>query len=161
MKTLRYVRFLGVLAAVAGLAALNGCSAPYGYGTMGGYNNNAGGMGATISGTITLTNLNATGYAYVTATIASYPYSTSVLVPAAVAGVQTLTYSVGGLPAGTYTVTLAVGSPNAGVSGSYQVNGGSAVSYPPARTGAGPYTWTMTVSSLSVSANVQLDAAMN
>jgi len=169
MNTLRYVRFLVGLGVLAGLAALSGCSGPSSYGGMG-YNTGGstggtpGGSGATgytISGTITLTNLSATGYAYVTAAFASYPYSTYVLVPMAISGVQTVTYSVGGLPAGTYSVTLAVSSPNAAVSGSYQVNAGSAVSDPPASAGTGPYTWTMTISGLSVSANVQLDAAMN
>ena len=156
------MRFLAGLAVLAGLVALSGCNAPYSYP---GYNNTGGsgtgGSGDTISGTIVLTNLSATGYAYVTATVSSYPYSTSVLVPIAMSGVQTMTFSVGGLPPGTYSVTLVVYSPNASVSGSYQVNAGSAVPDPPARTGTGPYAWTMTIGSLAVNANVQLDAAMN
>jgi len=164
MNNLRYVQFLAGLAVLAGLAALSGCIGPSSYGGMGytntGGTGSSGGTGNTISGTIALTNLGATGYAYVTATIASYPYSTYVLVPVAISGVQTMTYSVGGLPAGTYSVKLAVSSPNAAVSGSYQVNAGPAVSDPPASAGSGPYTWTMTINSLSVSANVQLDAAM-
>jgi len=161
MKSLRNARFLAGLFVLAGLAAaLSGCSGPYSYGGMG-YNNNGGGTGNTISGTITLTNLSATGYAYVTAAMASYPYSTSVSEPP-VSATQTLSYSVANLPSGTYSVTVAItttkASPTSG-SCTYTVDAGSPVADLPAVTGA--YTWTMTVSSLPVNANVQLDAAMN
>ena len=89
MKSFRAMRALVVLAA---LAALAGCNGLYNY-----YNN---GGTDTLSGTLTLTGLGATGYAYVTATLMSYPYSTSVLEPSGPSGTQTsdLPVVTGGLP---------------------------------------------------------------
>jgi hypothetical protein len=148
-----------ILAILAVLSACNGVYTPYNYGG----NNNGGMSGSvyTLSGTVTLTNLAATGYAYVTATAAGYPYSAAVLEPAAASGVQSFTYSVTGLPAATYTVTVAVMTPSATPSSTlctWTLNSGSAVLDSPSVTGA--YTWTMTVGSVSVTSNATLDVAM-
>ncbi len=156
------VRKLMLLAAVAVHAACSGVyNSGYTYpgGNTGG--GNPGGTLYTLSGTVTLTGLAATGYAYVTASVGAYPYSTGVLEPTAVAGVQSFTYSVPNLPAATYSVTVAVMTPAATPSATlctYALNGGAAVQDPPAVTGA--YTWTMTVSSVAIASSTTLDVSM-
>lgn len=153
MKRLRSIRILVFLAGLA-VTACNGVYSPY--------TTYGGGTGKTMSGTLTLTGLSATGYAYVTATMASYPYTTTVLEPA-ISATQTLSYSVANLPSGTYSVTVTITTtkptPTSG-SCTYTVNAGTPVADLPSASGAGPYTWTMTIGSLPVSANTQLDVAM-
>lgn len=155
-------RVLTLLATVAVLAACSGVyNSGYTYpgGTTGG--GSPGSTLSTLSGTVTLTGLGATGYAYVTASVGAYPYSTSVLEPTAVSGVQSFTYSVPNLPAATYSVTVAVMTPAATPSATlctYALDSGAAVQDTPAVTGT--YTWTMTVSSVSIASSTTLDVSM-
>ena len=152
MKRLLDIRAVVVLGA---LVVLAGCNGLYNY-------NNPGGTTYTVAGTVSLSNLDSSSSAVVTATMMSYPYSASAgfTVPDGNGG-QTASYSVGNLPSGTYTVTIVV---TAGAhptpAGSDELNGGGTVAEVPVVAGSGPYTCTMTVASVPVMADVTLNASM-
>jgi hypothetical protein len=142
LQPMKASRFLFVLAA---LAVLAGCPTATNSPTY------------TVHGTVTLTDLSATGNATVTVTQGANSYPVSVAVPAG--NPQTVSYSVPGVPAGTYSVSVSIVTPNSGLSGSYQVNGGAAQSVTAQPSGTGPYTQTVAVASIVVSVDIQLDAS--
>ena len=88
MKALWYLSVLAALAVLAGCTANNTAST------------------YTISGTVTATSWGISSPATITVTQGSNTYSASATVPAPDGnGLQTIAYSVSGVPAGTYSVT--------------------------------------------------------
>jgi len=78
-------------------------------------------------------------------------------------GSQTASYSVGNLPSGTYSVTVRVmtgAATPAAASCTYQVGAAAPVQDTPAVSGGPTYSWTMTIASLPVMADVTLNASM-
>jgi len=141
------------MTAAAFLACCNGA-----YGSYYGGGSSGGGTTYTLSGQVTLTSLSATGNATITASMGGYNYSGMGTLSGTTT--QTATYSVTGLPYGTYSVSVAITSPNASLSvHTYQVNGGTIYPGSTAYTGYGPYTWTETFT-LVVGANDTVNWAM-
>ncbi len=110
----------------------------------------------SLRGTITLTNLNATGNAAISVQ-GSHFYATSVAVPAASNGIQSLNYSLSGVASGVYSVSVTVNA--AKVNSSYYVLSNNGVQI---RVGAIGYgqVWTITTQALLLDSNFQLDVAM-
>jgi hypothetical protein len=112
----------------------------------------------TVNGTLTLLYTFTTGNAVITATAGSNTYSSSIAVTPQDNSNQTSTYTIIGVPAGTYSISFVITSLNAPATGNYTING-TTTSDLPVATGSSPlYTQTLTVSNISVSANTQLNA---
>jgi hypothetical protein len=121
------------------------------------------GGGYTVSGTITLQSLSAPSPATITAQQGALTYTTQVTVPAAdVSGVQSFTFTLNNVPAGTYDVIATITTPVGNVGGTYSVNGGAPLTI----TMGGPtanglnWDWTGTVSGTSIQADVTVDVTL-
>jgi hypothetical protein len=113
----------------------------------------------TVSGTMTISGLYVSGNpAVVTATDGSNSYTVSVAVAPDNEINQSVTYSLSGVPAGTYTVALSIVSGFSAI-GNYTLNGVGPTPAFLTTTGSGFSTiWTMTVNGVSIGADVLLDA---
>jgi hypothetical protein len=143
---------LKVLILLAALSALLGCPTSSGEPTY------------TVHGTVTVGGATVTGNLVVTVTQGSNSFTVSVPLPVPILGVYTWTYSVAGVPAGTYSTTVSFNTPTQTWQGFYTLNGVLPSTRDDPVTSdvfPGPYTYTMTVPGISISADTQLDADMN
>jgi hypothetical protein len=139
MHTLIYMKHFRLIVVLAALGILAGCSTA------------AEGPTYTVHGTVTIDYADI-GDAVVMITAGSNSYSVSIPID----GNSSFVYSVSGVPAGTYSVSLSYPSTYWIDSGEYWLDG-SAVSIPltvPAVSG----TVTATADNITVGADLQLDA---
>jgi hypothetical protein len=109
-----------------------------------------------VTGTVTLEYQDATGNVSVAVVHGSDTYSIAVPAPTAVSGIQTLTYSVSGVPKGTYSVTLSYATGDA-IDYAYYVLNNDGMQLLPASFGNDVLTTTMTTEAITVSDDLQLD----
>jgi hypothetical protein len=137
------MKALKILFVLVALGALAGCSTGGSEPTY------------TVHGTVTLEYQDATGDVSIVVTHGSDTYSVAVPAPA-VGGIQTLTYSVSGVPTGTYTVTLSYATARA-IDYAYYVLNNDGVQLSPASFSNDGLTTTMATEAITVSDDLQLD----
>jgi hypothetical protein len=112
----------------------------------------------TLSGTISLTNLNATDNATVIVQGSNY-YTTSIVVPPADSnGMQSFTYSFSGVASGVYTISVTVNAP--AMNSSYYVlnNSGVQIAVDPIKFEH--VWWTITTENVILNSNLLIDFGM-
>lgn len=118
----------------------------------------------TVSGTVTLTNIFASGNATVTVTQGGSNYTVSVAIPTSV-NPQTLTYSIPNVPSGNYSAAIVFqstyGSVYAWYSDYYSLNGTQSTDPPAISPSGPPYTWTESIPSLSLNSDTKIDLVLD
>lgn len=148
MKTSRYTLFLAI--SLAFIALFSGCDLFF----------PSAESGFTVSGSIQASYFNISTPITVTISDGSHTYSTQVNVVDESFSLQSATYSVSGVPAGSYSLVATFASSSYSSSPSFSVDGGLA-QFSPYITASGdastPINVTETIPSLTISASQTID----